>query len=615
MMDTNIDGKVQRTQAMLNAKASKEPETRFKRLYKYLTRQEWIESAVTNVLRSQGSRTAGIDGRTRSYYRNEGERRTLVHIIMEELETQTYRPEPVRRVYIPKANGKKRPLGIPTIKDRVVQMMVKMLLEPIYEAIFLPCSYGFRPNRCTWDALAEIYKYLLPHNQYYTIIEGDIVNCFGTIRHSVLMEQLKRRIQDERILTLIWKMLAAGYIEEMQYYETHEGAPQGGVVSPLLANVYMHRLDEYMHDRYHAMTGQQRYRRRQKGELVAVRYVRYADDFVVLMREGERAEELKSELANFISQELKMNLSEEKTHITNAREGFDFLGVRTFTGPKRSNPRKLLPYQLPAEKSIQAYKQKVNELTNCNLDYLAPGERIRSLTWLISGWANYHHWGNAKQTFSALNYWTIRKVHTMLRRYVRLGKKTTYPMFFRPVSECDNLQKWKQYTHWLTPSVEIPGGLRIGILPMSIISTGEYWKYRGSKIPPVYRLIHDETVWRDRDADFYTDTEVIDILQIGQASRKSTGKYSLTYFENRSKVLQRDHYTCTNCGYQTQRRRGDVNDLEVHHIDPNGGWQTGNLCTVCQSCHRRLTKQEQAARMQSRTTSRLEPDEDRKSNV
>ena len=588
MMDTNVDGKVQRIQAMLYAKASNEPETRFKRLYKYLTRREWVEAAITDVLRNRGSRTAGVDRRTRNSYQDETEHAMLVNSILEELAAQTYLPEPVRRVYIPKANGKKRPLGIPTIKDRVVQMMVKMLMEPIYEATFLPCSYGFRPNRCTWDALAETYHYLQPFCQYYTVIEGDIVNCFGTIQHGELMRQLRRRILDEGLLALIWKMLKVGYIEDLQYFETTEGSPQGGIVSPLLANVYMHRLDEWLHHRFHTMHPSTRCLKRRKGELVSVRYIRYADDFIVMLRDGEWAETLKRELADFIHQELKMTLSDEKTHITDAREGFDFLGVRTFVGLKRSNPQKLLPYQVPAAKSVKAYRQKVNELTNPDLDYLPPGERIRTLNWLILGWANYHRWGNAKDTFSELSYWTIKKVHSMLRRYTPAGKTTTYQKYFHLVSECDNLRRWKRYTHWLTLSVEIPGSVRLGILPMSIISTGEYWKYRGSKIPPAYRLLDDQTLWNDRDAGFYTDVEVISMAEIGQASRWYEGKYGITYFHNRIKVFQRDDNTCTVCGYKSKRRKGDVNDLEVHHIDPDGGNDPDNLRTVCLSCHRRL---------------------------
>jgi hypothetical protein len=308
-----------------------------------------------------------------------------------------------------------------------------------------------------------------------------------------------------------------------------------------------------------------------------------------MLRDGEWAETLKRELTDFIQQELKMTLSDEKTHITDARQGFDFLGVRTFVGPKRSNPLKLLPYQVPAPKSVKAYRQKVNDLTHPDLDYLPPGERIRTLNWLILGWANYHHWGNAKDTFSEMSYWTIKKVHAMLRRYTPAGKMTTYRKHFHPVSECDNLQRWKRYTNWLTPSVEIPGGIRLGILPMSIISTGEYWKFRGSKIPPAFLLLDDQTSWINRDAGFYTDVEVISKAEIGQASRWYEGKYAIDYFHNRIKVFQRDNNTCTVCGYKSQRRKGDVNDLEVHHVDPDGGNDPDNLCTVCLSCHRRLT--------------------------
>ena len=210
MLDTNVNGKVQRVQAMLYAKASREPETRFKRLYKYLIKREWIEVAVDGVLRNRGSRTAGVDGKTRGDYLDEVKRVELVESILDELATQTYHPLTVRRTYVPKANGKRRPLGIATIKDRVVQQMVKQAIEPIYEATFLPCSYGFRPNRCTWDALAETHRFLKPRCQYYTVIEGDIQNCFGTLHHGTLMRQLRRRIRDERLLALIWQLLRTG---------------------------------------------------------------------------------------------------------------------------------------------------------------------------------------------------------------------------------------------------------------------------------------------------------------------------------------------------------------------------------------------------------------------
>ena len=467
--------------------------------------------------------------------------------------------------------------------------MVKMLIEPIYEAIFLPCSYGFRPNRCTWDALAETYYFLSPRCQYYTIIEGDIENCFGSINHGVMMRQLHHRILDKRLLALIWKMLRAGVLDNLQYTETTVGSAQGSIVSPVLANVYMHRLDEWFHQRFHAMTTQERHQRRRKGEFVSVRYIRYCDDFIVMTRDSERAEELKKELAEYISQELKMILSDEKTTIVHASQGFDFLGVRTFIAPQRSNPTRILPYQEPAPKSIKAYRQKVKELTHPNLDYLPPGERIRALNWLIVGWANYHRWGNAKRAFSALGYWTNKKAYTMLRRYTSGGKRETYRKYFHPVSECTNLYRWKRYTNWLTLSVQVDEDKRIGLLPMSIISTSQYWKYRGNKIPPAYQLLSNETRWNERETEFYTDVETIENTMIGQAIRRTEGKYGLTYFHNRKIVLRRDKFTCTKCGYKSQRQKGDVHDLEIHHINPEGDYKADNLQTVCIPCHQQLT--------------------------
>jgi group II intron reverse transcriptase/maturase len=485
-------------------------------------------------------------------------------------------------------------LSIPTIKDRVVQQVVKMLIEPVFEATFLPCSYGFRPNRCTWDALAEAYRFLQSHCQYYTVIEGDIENCFGTISHGILMRELRRRILDDRLLALIWKMLRAGVLEDLQYAETNEGTPQGGVISPLLANVYMHRLDEWMYYRFHALSTTTRSARRRRGEIAAVRYIRYADDFVVLLRDGEHAEKLKQEMTDFISQELKMTLNDEKTTIVHASEGFDFLGVRTFLAPRRSNPDKLLPYQVPAKKSVKAYRQKVRELTHPNLDYLPSGERIRALNWLIEGWANYHRWGNAKETFAELSWWTIKRVHAMLRRYAPLGKRATYRMYFRPISECTNLKKWSKYTKWLTPSVDVDENIRLGLLPMGVISTSVYWQLRTHKIPPAYQLLDDDTKWNERETDFYTDVEAIEGATIGQASRWYTGKYSHAYFYNRRVVFRRDKHTCTECGFKSQRGKGDVNDLEVHHVDPEGGYGVDNLRTVCLPCHQKLEAIQQA---------------------
>jgi len=604
---TDVDREVLRIQQMLYAQARANTDRRFKRLYKYMTHPEWVSLAIDRVLLNRGSRTAGVDGKARKHYLTDETRRRLAETIMTELANETYVPQPVRRVYIPKANGQKRPLGIPTIKDRVVQELVRMLLEPIYEGTFLSCSNGFRPNRCTWDALAEVYTFLLPRQRYHMVIEGDIHNCFGTIDHGVLMKQLRRRLLDKQVLRLIWKMLRAGYLEDLQFHDTEEGTPQGGIVSPLLANVYMHMLDEWFHEHYLKYTGSQRTvasrctGRKKPACNLYVRYVRYADDFVVLMRgTPEEAETLKQQVATFIREQMKMTLSEDKTLITPATTGFDFLGVRNILGAQRSSGR-LMPYQLPSRKSVNAFKDKVRQITHPSRDAILPLERIRALNWLIAGWANYHRWGNAKRTFSSLKNWTYRKVHQMLRRYLATGKRgknrrpsgwrTTNRQFFRPVADCQNLaRKYPKYSNWRTPAVRTPYGEYYGLIPMSIISTGRYWYWRGAKIPSPYA---DETATsragQERDTDFYTDAEAILGATIGPRSQWIRGKYSFTYFQQRKLAFQRDGYTCTECGYKSQRGKGEVHDLEAHHIDRAAGDMMDNLQTLCLPCHYQRT--------------------------
>jgi RNA-directed DNA polymerase len=589
MTDTCIDGQVQRLQAMLYTKARSEPLTTFRDLYKYLTRRYWAEVAMTKVLTNQGSRTAGIDGITRRQLLDDTYREEIISAIGDELRTQTYRPQPTRRVYIPKANGKKRPLGIATIKDRIVQQMVKMLLEPIFEAQFLPCSYGFRPHRCTWDALAETYRYLTPPHCYYTVIEGDIQNCFGTIQHGRLMHELQHSIHDKRLLMLLWDMLSAGVMENLQFFETTEGAPQGSLLSPLLTNVYMQQLDTWFHTRFHQLTTYERNKRARRGEIGYVRYIRYADDLIVLMRgTDEQAQTLKHELAEVVHQELHMTLSDEKTLVTDARAGFDFLGVRTFVAPRHSNPSQLLPFQLPAHKSVEAYKVKVRELTSKHLDYLPLSARIQSLNRLIEGWANYHRWGNAKRTFAALGFWTSRRALEMIQRLTPGGRRSDYKQHLRPIAACSNLRRWKHYTTWKTPAVNVGGNLSLGVIPMEVISTGSYWGYRGTKIPAAYPLLDAAPLGQQRDTDFATADEVIANTHI---QRWKDEKYNAVYFLRRKEVFQRDRYTCTECGYRTQRQRGDIHDLECHHIDPEGGNERENLRTVCLPCHWKLTKE------------------------
>jgi len=218
-------------------------------LYPLVYNQEWITQAMWNVLHNSGATTAGVDGKVKTDYYNpkdvtlttEGEKQ--IEIICQTLKEDDYHPQPVLRIYIPKANGKSRPLGIPTLNDRIVQEALRMVIEPIYESTFLECSYGFRPNRRTMDAIKVCYQKINPSMKYFWVIEGDIKGCFDNINHKILLKLIRKRIADRKVTGLVRKFLRAGYLENGSRYKPEIGTPQGGVVSPLLANIYLHEMD------------------------------------------------------------------------------------------------------------------------------------------------------------------------------------------------------------------------------------------------------------------------------------------------------------------------------------------------------------------------------------
>jgi RNA-directed DNA polymerase len=273
---------VDEMQKKLSQKATKEPEHQFENLYGLLCNEVWLRVAATETLSNTGSRTAGIDGITKSNFL--GNLDGYIEQLRQALKTKGFEPAPVLRVYIPKPNsGKKRPLGIPNLLDRIVQNALRMILEPIWEPDFSTHSYGFRPNRSTYDAMTYIGKRLAaPSGQSYQwIIEGDITSYFDTIPHRRLIKAVKRRIADRDIRDLLWKFLRAGVMYQGEVQETLTGTPQGGIVSPLLANIYLHELDRYMELNALNPSKHERTKRRKQGQSNFL-YVRYADDFVVL---------------------------------------------------------------------------------------------------------------------------------------------------------------------------------------------------------------------------------------------------------------------------------------------------------------------------------------------
>jgi RNA-directed DNA polymerase len=254
-------------QKKLSQKATKESEHHFENLYGLLCNEVWLRVAAHTTLQNKGSETAGIDGKTKSNFL--GDFDGHIKRLKELLATKTFEPQPVKRVYIPKPNSeKKRPLGIPTLLDRVVQEALRMTLEPIWEADFSTHSYGFRPKRSTYDAMTYIGKRLASSagQAYQWVIEGDIASYFDTIPHRRLIKAVKKRVADRDIRDLLWKFLRAGVMHQGTTKETLSGTPQGGIVSPLLANIYLHELDTYMESTYLNLTKVQREKRRRHGQ-------------------------------------------------------------------------------------------------------------------------------------------------------------------------------------------------------------------------------------------------------------------------------------------------------------------------------------------------------------
>jgi RNA-directed DNA polymerase len=332
-----------------------------------------------------------------------------------QLKDRSFTPLPVRERMIPKAGGKLRQLGIATVRDRVVQASLKLVLEPIFEADFLPCSYGFRPRRRAHDAVAETR--LLTSHSYEWVVEGDITACFDEISHSTLMGRVRNRIGDKRVLALVKAFLTAGILaEDGTLRDNDTGTPQGGILSPLLANVALSVLDEHFaqHPGGPRSTPWERAKRRQQGQ-PNCRLVRYADDWLVLVAgTREHAEGMREEAAAVLAP-MGLRLSGEKTKITHIDDGLDFLGWRIQRHRKRGTTRYYV-YTYPARKAVQAVTGKVKTAcrrvgTNQPLQIL-----LLQLNRLLRGWCAYFRPGVSSATFQYLSAYTWRRVIAWLRR-------------------------------------------------------------------------------------------------------------------------------------------------------------------------------------------------------
>ncbi|MHB9037305.1 MAG: group II intron reverse transcriptase/maturase [Armatimonadota bacterium] len=416
-----------KTQRSLAIKATHNPEHRFDHLYRLICRSEWIAAALEAILSNKGARTAGIDGMTKKSLSSETAKERVVEELSQSLRNGEFRPVPVRRIYIPKSNGKMRPLGIPTLKDRVVQMLLKMILEPIWESDFLNCSNGFRPGRRTMDCIALLDSYINNRNKYFWIIEGDIRGAFDNIHHEILLKLLAERVADRRILDLVARFLKAGLMEDGLFQRTELGTPQGGICSPLLANVYLHQMDLYWWKKYGNLNRKVKEKRRieHAGNCA---FIRYADDWLLLTNGGrEEAHRLRDEFQEFLREELKLELSVEKTHVTHVNEGFDFLGyhVRRYMS-KDDRPKMLVT---PSEKSKDRLKVKIREMTDRNRYLDKPRDKVSALNSVLRGWITYYRHCNAKETAKDLDFWVNKCLFWWLQGRHRLPARRIMSLY------------------------------------------------------------------------------------------------------------------------------------------------------------------------------------------
>ena len=453
-------------QTKLHCWAGEDEGRRFDDLYNLVCDPAFLVVAWSRVRTNKGARSAGVDGETARYVEVRRGVEEFLDDLRADLKARTFEPQPVRERMIPKPGSRKRRrLGIPTVRDRVVQASLKLVLEPIYEVEFRPSSYGFRPRRRAQDAIAEIHY--LGSRSYEWVLEADIEACFDSIDHPALMDRMRQRVGDKRVLALVKAFLKAGILTELGTEEdTVTGTPQGGILSPLLANIALSALDDHFAETWQTvMSTDMRRRTRRKKGLGNWRLVRYADDFVVLVSgTRQHAETLRDEVAEVLAP-MGLTLAAAKTRVIHLDEGFDFLGFRIQRRRKRGTDQ-FHVYTYPSKTALMAVKTKIRRLTTRSSP-IPPRALLMRINSVLRGWANYFRYGVSKSTFSYLDTFAWRRVANWLRKRHK-G------------------QSWKVIRRRLMQGWDIVIG-GVTLLMPSTITVSRY-RYRGGRIPTPWAM-------------------------------------------------------------------------------------------------------------------------------
>ena len=439
--------------------ATEDKERKFDRLLRLVANRSWLQKAADVTLASRGAKTPGIDGVNRKAM--EDNLSTNLEAIRAELLAGLYQPLPARRIYIPKSNGGQRPIGIPALRDRIVQRAMLMVMDPIWESDFHRLSYGFRPERSVHHAIRTVKLQLQDgtHTSGRWVIEGDLSSYFDTVHHKLLLKCVRKRIRDPRFLALLWRFVKAGHVDKGMFRAASEGVPQGGVLSPLLSNIMLNEFDQWLHakylnskarkDRWAWNFGIQKQRPIAIAEnrqwKPAVAYCRYADDFVLIVKGNKtHAEVIRQECRAFLENKLKLTLNMSKSHITHVNDGFVFLGHRIIR--KRGPCGTMRPVTtIPRGKFRNFAEKLVKELSG---DYSANKiDKVEAINRKLAGWAAFYCYTDYTASmykkldrivFWKLAHWLARKYRTSIKKLLSqwcrrpsMGQAKTWVLFGR----------------------------------------------------------------------------------------------------------------------------------------------------------------------------------------